>query len=197
MSARTLVLGGGFGGIATAVELRRLLGDDHEIVLVDRKPQFAMGLRKLWELVGHGTIADGSRSARAARAARRRVPPDGDHGDRCLGTPRRRQRTVGWKATVSWSRSARCRGPTSCPGSRRTGTTCGTSPACRQRPRRSRGFDGGRIVVLVAGAPYPCPPAPYECVAPPRRAPRRPWFAGPDGARGCDAPADADAERRS
>ncbi|MGH3044196.1 MAG: NAD(P)-binding protein, partial [Gaiellaceae bacterium] len=43
MSARTLVLGGGFGGIATAVELRRLLGDDHEIVLVDRKPQFAMG----------------------------------------------------------------------------------------------------------------------------------------------------------
>jgi sulfide:quinone oxidoreductase len=26
-----------------------------------------------------------------------------------------------------------------------------------------RGFDGGRIVVLIAGAPYPCPPAPYEC----------------------------------
>ncbi len=24
-------------------------------------------------------------------------------------------------------------------------------------------FDGGRIVVLIAGAPYPCPPAPYEC----------------------------------
>ena len=62
MSARTLILGGGFGGIATAVELRRLLGDDHEILLVDRKPQFAMGLRKLWELVGHGSIADGSRS---------------------------------------------------------------------------------------------------------------------------------------
>ncbi len=60
--ARTLVLGGGFGGIATAVELRRLLGDDHEIVLVDREPQFTMGLRKLWVLVGHGTIADGSRS---------------------------------------------------------------------------------------------------------------------------------------
>jgi len=24
-------------------------------------------------------------------------------------------------------------------------------------------FDGGRVAVLVAGAPYPCPPAPYEC----------------------------------
>ena len=62
MSARTLILGGGFGGIAAGVELRRLLGDEHEVVLVDRKPEFAMGLRKLWELVGHGTIAEGSRS---------------------------------------------------------------------------------------------------------------------------------------
>ena len=52
MSARTLILGGGFGGIATAVELRRLLGDGHEIVLVDRKPQFAMGLRKNWGIAG-------------------------------------------------------------------------------------------------------------------------------------------------
>jgi sulfide:quinone oxidoreductase len=24
-------------------------------------------------------------------------------------------------------------------------------------------FGGGRLVILVAGAPYPCPPAPYEC----------------------------------
>ena len=24
-------------------------------------------------------------------------------------------------------------------------------------------FGGGRILILVAGAPYPCPPAPYEC----------------------------------
>jgi sulfide:quinone oxidoreductase len=24
-------------------------------------------------------------------------------------------------------------------------------------------FDGGRLLILIAGAPYPCPPAPYEC----------------------------------
>ena len=34
--ARTLILGGGFGGLAVAHELRRLAGDEHEIVLVDR-----------------------------------------------------------------------------------------------------------------------------------------------------------------
>ena len=61
MSSRTIVLGGGFGGIAAAVELRRLLGDDHDVVLVDRNPDFTMGLRKLWGLIGHGQMAEGSR----------------------------------------------------------------------------------------------------------------------------------------
>ena len=60
MTTRTLILGGGFGGIAASVELKRLLGDGHEVVLVDRKPEFTMGLRKLWGLVGHGSTAEGS-----------------------------------------------------------------------------------------------------------------------------------------
>jgi hypothetical protein len=64
MSGRTLILGGGFGGIAAGVELRRLLGSAHEVVLVDRERAFAMGLRKLWELVGRATVADGSRDRR-------------------------------------------------------------------------------------------------------------------------------------
>jgi glutamate racemase len=59
---RTLILGGGFGGLTVATELERALGHEHEIVLADRKEHFSMGLRKLWELVGHASIADGSRS---------------------------------------------------------------------------------------------------------------------------------------
>jgi len=55
--SRTLILGAGFGGITVATELRRLLGDDHEVVLIDERDEFSMGLRKLWELVGIGTIA--------------------------------------------------------------------------------------------------------------------------------------------
>ncbi len=35
--ASVLILGGGFGGLAAAHELRALLGDDHDITLVDRK----------------------------------------------------------------------------------------------------------------------------------------------------------------
>lgn len=162
MSARTLILGGGFGGIATAVELRRLLGDEHEILLVDREPEFAMGLRKLWELVGHGTIADGSRRRSllaqhgvdfvqteidAVEPATRRVLTrdgvfDGDHVVIALGAVSRPDFVPGLDehAHDVWD--------------------FGGVPAAAEALRR---FEGGRIVVLIAGAPYPCPPAPYEC----------------------------------
>ncbi len=56
---RVLVLGGGFGGIATAVALRDRLAPDDEVVLVERRPTFVMGLRKNWALAGSSTIAAG------------------------------------------------------------------------------------------------------------------------------------------
>jgi sulfide:quinone oxidoreductase len=49
--ARVLVLGGGFGGVSAAHHLR-LLGPEHEVVLVARDPDFMMGFRKNSQLVG-------------------------------------------------------------------------------------------------------------------------------------------------
>src|SRR3989337_1041814 len=59
---RVIVAGGGFGGIATAVALRRMLGPrEFEIVLVDRRADFMMGLRKTWAVLGIAPLADGLR----------------------------------------------------------------------------------------------------------------------------------------
>jgi len=162
VSARTLVLGGGFGGIAAAVELKRLLGDDHEVVLVDRKPEFAMGLRKLWELVGTGTIAEGSRArslldrhgirvvaeevfsidaaARAAETTGGRL--DGDHLVIALGAVSR---------------------PDLVPGLTEHGHDVWAFGDVAAAAEALANFEGGRLLILIAGAPYPCPPAPYEC----------------------------------
>ena len=161
--ARTLVLGGGFGGITVATELKRLLGDGHEVVLVDRNERFSMGLRKLWELVGHATIAEGSRSrellsahgVRVVRgvvesidAARRAAVVDGEELDAdflvvALGAVPRPDLVEGLAEHGHdvWSASG-------VPGA--AGALAG--------------LEHGRILVLVAGAPYPCPPAPFECV---------------------------------
>jgi sulfide:quinone oxidoreductase len=161
MSGRTLILGGGFGGIAAGTELRRLQ-PEHEVVLVDRKAAFAMGLRKLWQLVGQATVAEGSRERRlltqhgiqfveaeitSIDAAKRSAETSAgtlsaDHFVIALGAVSR---------------------PDLVPGLAEHGhdvwAFAGVGPAARALAE----FDGGRIVVLVAGAPYPCPPAPYEC----------------------------------
>lgn len=162
MSARTLVLGGGFGGIAASVELKRLLGDDHEVVLVDRKPAFTMGLRKLWQLVGHGTIAEGSRDRSLLDRHGIRVVQEEivalDPVERAVETTG--GRLEGDQLVIALGAVSR---PGLVPGLAEHGhdvwAFAGVAAAAEALAR----FEGGRLLILIAGAPYPCPPAPYEC----------------------------------
>jgi sulfide:quinone oxidoreductase len=159
---RTLILGGGFGGIATAVELRRLMGDEHEIVLVDMNPSFAMGLRKIRELVGNGTIADGSRP----RALLERHGVEFRQTEvRAIDPAQRRAKTAdGWieaeHLVVALGAVSR---PDLIPGLAEHGHDVWSFDPIPAAADALGRFDGGRIVILIAGAPYPCPPAPYEC----------------------------------
>src|SRR5579872_668043 len=47
-----MVLGGGVGGVVTAVELRKKLPKDHRIVLIDREAQHVFAPSLLWLMVG-------------------------------------------------------------------------------------------------------------------------------------------------
>src|SRR5207237_527513 len=58
MSKRILILGAGFGGLAAATELRKSLGSDHRVIVVDRKKSFMMGLVKLWILEGSRVLEE-------------------------------------------------------------------------------------------------------------------------------------------
>ncbi|MGQ0795964.1 MAG: NAD(P)/FAD-dependent oxidoreductase [Nitrosopumilaceae archaeon] len=51
-STNILILGGGFGGLSAANELRRNLPTDVKITIIDKKDYFMMGLVKLWILNG-------------------------------------------------------------------------------------------------------------------------------------------------
>jgi sulfide:quinone oxidoreductase len=158
-----VVVGAGFGGIAVAHELRRLPGDEHEVVLLDRGERFSMGLRKLWELVGIGTIAEGSRSRRPlaaggvefAQASVEAIDPEA----RTVRSDR-----GSWEAdflVVALGAEPR---PDLVAGMAEH--TYDVWEAARVQPARAalEAFDGGRVCVVIAGAPYKCPPAPYECV---------------------------------
>jgi len=47
-----LILGGGFGGIVAANQLRKQLGNEGRITLIERKSSFFLGLSKLWVMTG-------------------------------------------------------------------------------------------------------------------------------------------------
>jgi sulfide:quinone oxidoreductase len=160
--ARTLVLGGGFGGLTVACELREQLRDEHEIVLVDRSERFVMGLRKLWELVGHATIADGSRArdslnARGVRFLQREV--------RAIDSASRSATTDDGTIEADYLVVALGAEPrpdlvAGLPEYGHDVWDVAGVPAASERLAR---FDGGRIAIVIAGVPYACPPAPYEC----------------------------------
>lgn len=159
--ARVVVLGAGFGGIATGVALRELLPEDDEVVLVDRRDDFAMGLRKTWAILGISPIAYGTRPL--ARLA--------DRGIRVLRgaieriDPQQRAATVDGALLEADAMVVALGASTamdSVPGLVEHGYSAWDREHVDRVHAAVDAFRGGRVVVGVFGVPYPCPPAPYE-----------------------------------
>jgi sulfide:quinone oxidoreductase len=160
--ARILVLGAGFGGISTAFELRRSLADEHEIVLVDRSSTFVMGLRKLWALFGVGPIEDGRRNLsllerQGIRYERREILSI-DPGARSA-TTNEGLLTADYLVLALGAESR----PDLVPGLVEHGHNPWNVKGVPRLKAALDAFDGGEIVIAIAGMPYTCPPAPFEC----------------------------------
>src|SRR5687768_7023308 len=57
----TVVLGAGFGGIATARALRAALPREHRIIVVDQRERFSVGAGLTWVMLGKARAEDISR----------------------------------------------------------------------------------------------------------------------------------------
>jgi sulfide:quinone oxidoreductase len=160
--ARVLVLGGGFGGVSVATELRKALPGDHEIVLVDRSTTFLMGLRKLWALVGMGRIEDGSRDLRLLGGQgicfEQREILSVDAANRSVATDEGLL-TADYLVLALGAESR----PDLVPGLSDHGHNVWNVAGVPGLKADLEAFDGGSIVVAITGMPYPCPPAPFEC----------------------------------
>jgi sulfide:quinone oxidoreductase len=159
--ARIVVLGGGFGGITGALELRRRLGSAHDVMLIERSPVFLMGLRKIWMAAGRGTRADGERPVEALRARGIDVRrAEITHID----VARQAVHTTGGEVGYDYlliALGAEPR-PDLVPGFSDAVFNLYAPADAERLGRTMTGVRGGRVVVGVLGVPYKCPPAPYE-----------------------------------
>lgn len=158
---RILILGAGFGGIAAALESRHRLDPADEVVLVDRRETFAMGLRKNWGITGMEPLHLGARrlDGLAARgvAVRRGEITSIDPGSRSAVVD-----GDSIEADILVVALGAERDLDAIPGLREHALDVYDRDANAANASAVEAFVGGRVVVGVFGAPYPCPPAPYE-----------------------------------
>jgi sulfide:quinone oxidoreductase len=158
---RVLILGGGFGGIATARRLKQKLADEVEVILVDRRDLFMVGFRKNWALVGEATLEEGQRSLDSLTSLGIRVMRD----PVTKIDPKARAATMG-DQHIDADALVIALGAelvsNAVPGFQEYAFNIYDANDIPRAARALNEFRSGRLVIGIFGAPYKCPPAPYE-----------------------------------
>ncbi|MGH3711981.1 MAG: FAD-dependent oxidoreductase [Micromonosporaceae bacterium] len=159
--AHVLVLGGGFGGLAAAHELRRRLPPGDEITLIASSDRFFVGFAKLWDLVGRRSLAEGSRpldrlaehGIRYVRAEITAIDADARAVETTAGALRGDGLVIALGAGHQPKHTALLS-----PG----GHNLYDAAALPQIRAALAALTDGTLLVSILGAPYLCPPAPFE-----------------------------------
>lgn len=160
---RIVVLGAGFAGLELTTVLSESLGAELDLTLIDRADSFVFGFSKLDVLFGH-------RTPESVRHAYRGLDRPGvkfrqesvvsiDPRQRLVMTDRGRYAAdylvIALGADYDLAAT---------PGLREGGFEFYSVDGAARAHTALTGFQGGKIIVGVASAPYKCPPAPSETV---------------------------------
>ena len=157
----TVILGGGFGGLACARALRAATGREHRILLIDRSPVFVVGAAKTWVMLG-------DRRADEVMKTRAALVPDGveflREEVRRLDPVARRVETdrdahVADHLVIALGAELDM---AAVPGLDAAAHTFYTLDGAARMRAALETFRSGRLVLLVPRTPFACPPAPYE-----------------------------------
>lgn len=159
--SHTLILGGGFGGLAVANALRAELPEAHAITVVDAAERFFVGAGKTWMMLGERTFEQISQSRAALlepgiRLIEARVDAiDVEGGHVAVGDEE-----------LAWDHLVIALGAdldmTRVPGLAEAAHTFYTVEGAERLAFELAQFAEGDLVILIPAAPFKCPPAPYE-----------------------------------
>lgn len=158
---RVVILGAGFGGLEIAATLSERLGDDADVVLIDRADAFVLGFSKLDVMFGRTSIdhvthryADLVRpGVRFVQATIEAIDPATREVVTDRGTFEAEILVVALGADLH---------PEATPGLVEDGHEFYTVEGAVATGAVLAAFEGGRVVVGVTGTPFKCPPAPSE-----------------------------------
>jgi sulfide:quinone oxidoreductase len=161
MGKEILVLGAGFGGLTVAHALRKGLGSETRITVVDKQPLFFMGLTKLWVLDGTREVGDGAGNrtllARKGIAFVEGEVTSINVAGKEVQVDRRKFQfdylIIALGADYSLATT---------PGFSQHAKNLYTESGCAEIRDRLRSITSGTVTILVCGVPFKCPPAPYE-----------------------------------
>jgi len=156
-----VILGGGFGGLTAANELRRLLGKEHRITLIDKKHQFLMGFAKLGILSGAREPGEGTGDLRRLDAKGIKFV---ESEITRIDVSRRSATTE--RGDFPFDRLVIALGadlsPTSVPGFSEGAYNLYAAEGAAELRKRLQRFDEGKLLVMISAMPFKCPSAPYE-----------------------------------
>ena len=158
---RVLVLGAGFGGLELTTLLSDELGDDADIVLIDKADGFVFGFSKLDVMFGRTT-------PQAVRHPYRDLVKPGvrfvQTTIRSIDPVQRRVETEAgaFDADVMVVALGADLDPSATPGLAEAGHEFYTVDGAFAARDVLDSFDGGRVVIGVTSTPFKCPPAPSE-----------------------------------
>ncbi len=162
MGKQIVILGAGFGGLACASALRKVLGQEHRIVILDRKKSFMMGLVKLWILNGTRNL-DSSQTPLSSLNAKGIEYLNDEIAAIETAKKRVQVREHGW---LEYDYLVVALGtelaPEKVEGFAGRGFNLYDSKQVPQLREKLLALKSGRVVISIMGAPYKCPPAPYE-----------------------------------
>jgi len=160
-ASTTLILGGGFGGIAAANSLRQLVAEEHKIVVIDKSPSFHVGAGKTWIMLGERTVEQVSKPRKTLL-------------DRGIGfleativsIDLERKMVATSSESLRWDYLVIALGAdlnlASVPGLAEGAQTFYTLEGAQRLQGVLRDFNGGDLAILIPKMPIKCPPAPYE-----------------------------------
>lgn len=161
MQKQILILGGGFGGLAAANELRSNLPSDVKIIIIDKKDYFMMDLVKLW-------IIKGTREFESSKRPLQSITKKGIDfvNEQVIAIDPQQRKVKTTTKEFSYDYLIIAVGADLAPEKISGLATNGMIlydiehiPKIRQKILNMK---SGKLVFAITGMPYKCPPAPFE-----------------------------------